>query len=357
MTPKTATDPELVRVIGLSNEVPAGDTVRRVLSLPFGRHPHPDGYDQDINPAAAGKMVAAIRRGLASGKDALPIFNSHPDLGSAAPADPSAYGTIVDAAVGRNAVSFVCDLTRDGIALVRGGKKFFSPHWLARVAGNVVHPFEVLSIGLTDRPVIPVAAIANAKSARGGQEGVPMRDKLIAMCKKHGVECPADAGDDQVVAALEPALSRIVALANEVSAEKAKVTNLEGTVATLTAEVAAQKTKVTEGVTALANERKERTTILLDVALADGRVPPAARKRWEEKLAADFPATVVELANARPEMKVTALANDLARRNAGPGNDKIEKQMAKVAAIQAQHKCTNADAWALAASESPELFS
>jgi len=187
-----------------------------------------------------------------------------------------------------------------------------------------------------------------------------MRDKLIAALKKCGIECQADATDDVVVAAAETALGKVTTLTNEISAEKAKTTNLEGTVATLTTERDAERATVASGVTALANERKLRVDLLIDSGLADGRVAPAARKRWNEEFTADFDGTVVKLANAQPAFKVVPIANDLARRNAETspaGAQRRTQQDQVIAQVQKDNGCgSRAEAYEIAALRNPALF-
>lgn len=343
------------RIIGLGNEIPQGGA-RRTLVVPFGEFPHPDGPTQAVNAATAGKIVATLRRAIAAGKAALPIFNGHPDDGDEAPADSKVYGTVVDADVRADGIAFACEFKPDGITLVRSGKRFFSPHWLASVVKKSAYPFELLSIGLTDRPVIPVAAIANQKSsAAGGGKGVPMRDKLMALLQKHGIECPADATDEQLSDLVDKTIGKVTTLGNELAAEKAQVTNLQGTVNTQKTELDTAKAEKGVATTALANERKLRRDLLLDVALSDGRVPPAARKQWEGEFDQDFDATVTKLANAQKVIKTKPAATDLAGRNSS-GTSNVSRIVSLVNEERKKTGCDQHTAHMRVKAANPELF-
>lgn len=344
------------RIIGFTNELPQGG-VRRVLVVPFGEFPHPDGPTQAVNAATAGKIVAAIRRAISAGKAALPIYQGHPDDGEDIPDDSNVYGSIIDAEVRPASVAFSCEFKPEGIALVRNGKRFFSPHWLANVARNIAYPFELLSIGLTDRPVIPVAAIANQNSsaAGGGKGESQMRDKLMAMLKKHGIECPADATDEQLQNLVDSTIGKVSTLGNELAAEKAQVTNLQGTVNTQKTELATAKTDTATAVTALANERKLRRDLLLDVALSDGRVPPVARKQWEGEFDKDFDGTVTKLANAQKVVKTTPVATGLAGRDAA-GSSNVSRIVALVNEERKKTGCDHHTAHMRVKESNPELF-
>lgn len=309
-------------VIGLTNSVPEAlsDTVRRWLKVPFGQHPHPSGCVQELSAGSSGKIVAAIRTALANGRAPLPVYNGHPDDGESVPLDAQRYGSVVDAEVQGDCLAFLCDLTQDGLDLVHRGRNLFSPHWMARLAKNLATPFELLSIGLTDRPVMPVAAIANQRPATDGQKGAPVknREQLISL---YGLE--ATATDEQIFAAAQAGVTRVTTLTNELATEKASVTNLTGKVDGLTAELQTEKASVASGVTALANERKAHIALLVDNGLSTGRIAPAARGKWEADFGQDFDGAVVRLANAKPELKVEAKTRDLAKRTIADGVDGI----------------------------------
>lgn len=61
--------------------------------------------------------------------------------------------------------------------------------------------------------------------------------------------------------------------------------------------------------TALANERAARIGTMLDRAIAETRITPADRPRWEGLLAADFEANRAALANEAPKLKTAPAAS------------------------------------------------
>lgn len=350
-------------VIGQSCEIPATQTgVHRVLRIPFGQWPHPDGTTMQVNAATAGKLYRALRAIVSVGKPGPIIYNGHPDADGAPPDDPAEYGRVQDAVVEPNALALVCSLNAGGLALVRSGKRWFSPHWLNMVKDKISNPFELLSVGLTDQPVIRVDAIAcsaaGSQPPRKGQNGGPMWDKIRALLKTRGVELAADAGEEVIAGACEAEFGKLTAQANEVPARDAEIVNLKGQLATAQSEATAAKTEAQAKVQALACERKARSGLMLDMALADGRVPPAARAAWESKFDADFDGTVTLLACAKPVMKIASQANDLAGRdpNAVAANERQRQRGELVEKIRREKNCSFQHAWNAAQSVNPDLF-
>lgn len=174
-----------------------------------------------------------------------------------------------------------------------------------------------------------------------------MRDKLLALLKTRGVELAADANDDAIVEAYQGEFGKAATQANDLAAKDAEVVSLKG-------EAEAAKTKEVATAAALANERTERRKTLLDQALADGRVPPAARAAWEAEFDKDFAGTVVKLANARPVIKTAGRTDGDGGRQ--PGQDGIARILALV---NEEMKATGTDydaAFGRVRARRPELF-
>jgi hypothetical protein len=76
--------------------------------------------------------------------------------------------------------------------------------------------------------------------------------------------------------------------------------------------------KKNEAAVALANERKELATELLDVAVTEGRIKAEDKPTWETEFTADFTATKAKLANVKTpsEDPAVILANERKERTA-----------------------------------------
>ena len=115
------------------------------------------------------------------------------------------------------------------------------------------------------------------------------------LCKILGL--PPDATDDQIRTALTEAGKAKEALATE----KTKVEAAEADKAAAVNECEKVKTE-------LANEKAAHRGILLDNAIADGRISVAGRAAWEKRLSDDFKAGSIALANEKPLKRESALA-------------------------------------------------
>lgn len=148
--------------------------------VPYGEYPHPLGL-QILDRMAATAMSEAFEslisklRGMAATKStfrsALPVYIGHPD-------DPSKAGQYLDGAAyawitlikpQETGVMFSCEWLADGEELIKSKKYlFFSPHWKMKpIPGRAkaFRPFQLISIGLTNRPNIPVAPNAANEEA------------------------------------------------------------------------------------------------------------------------------------------------------------------------------------------------
>ena len=114
------------------------------------------------------------------------------------------------------------------------------------------------------------------------------------LCKSLGL--PPDATDDQIRAALAEAGKAKEALATE-------KTKLEAA----NEEAKAAKDECEQVKAELANEKAAHRGILLDNAIADGRISVAGRAAWEKRLSDDFKAGSVALANEKPLKRASAV--------------------------------------------------
>ena len=108
---------------------------------------------------------------------------------------------------------------------------------------------------------------------------------------------PPEATEDQVMTAIKAGAQAV----EELATERTKAEAAEADKAAAVNECEKVKTE-------LANEKAAHRGILLDNAIADGRISVAGRAAWEKRLSDDFKAGSVALANERPLKRESALA-------------------------------------------------
>lgn len=99
-----------------------------------------------------------------------------------------------------------------------------------------------------------------------------------------------DATDEQIMTAIKAGAQAV----EEIATERAK------------AEAAEAKKAQTQ--TELANERAAHRSLLLDQAIAEGRISVAGRAAWEKRLTEDFAAGRTALANEKPLKTASAVS-------------------------------------------------
>lgn len=222
-----------------------------------------------------------------------------------------------------------------------------SVNWGAVKRGGVWRPVRIKSVGFTNDPNIPVPPVTLANEIEDS-----MKEQLL---QKLGL--PADATDEAILAAVDLA-NEAKQRADQAEAEKANAEAAKSTAETALANETAAKTAAetakTEAETALANERKARIGLLLDGAIAAGKVTAADRERWEADLEANFEAKATELANAKPVIKTESATKNLGqRKETKAASDKVvelvNERMAKTGEEWAP-------AWAAVKREHPALF-
>ena len=107
---------------------------------------------------------------------------------------------------------------------------------------------------------------------------------------------PPEATEEQVMAAIEAGAKAV----EELAAERAKAEAAE-------AGKGRAESERDEAKAELANERAARSALLLDQAIAEGRIGVAGRAAWEKRLRDDFAAGSVALANEKPLKTASAV--------------------------------------------------
>ena len=126
------------------------------------------------------------------------------------------------------------------------------------------------------------------------------------LCKILGL--PPEATDDQIRTALKAGAQAIEEIAGERTKAEAAAADANTRVEAANEETKAAKDECDEVKAELANEKAAHRAILLDNAIADGRISVAGRAAWEKRLAEDFKAGSVALANEKPLKRESAVA-------------------------------------------------
>ena len=332
-----------------------GDGRKSTVFLPYSESTFKDGsgkvWRQIFGKEEAAALVTSFNSlwGRAARMFApVPIFAGHPDV------DPEAYknhgrlGEIVALNEAAGGVTLDVEWTDEGVAHNSlpddQRRRKPSPVWKCRKVGDAIHPYHLLSVGLTNTPNIkdvPAwneaqggatggAADGAAENGTGGsggsgdgaaQEGAadgaqaggtptPPSDGAVAsnenivaalrtVLEGAGIVQPSDS-DDTLLSALGSFLSSIQWARREATEQAAKLAALRQTLGAANEATAAAEAKATtaqaladktvEAVTA-ANAREEHLrTALVGQAVAAGAIAEHEREAWAQKLAADVTA-------------------------------------------------------------------
>lgn len=277
------------------------------IFIPLGEWDYDGKTRQRLDKAHAQAIANTLNARIAKGEPGIPVYQGHPDVPEIASKypDKGALGWVVKAGLanegGKDGLALTVDWDRDP----GKGFKWFSPYWLANERdGNCLIVAEIVSIGLVNNPNIPEFRLANelqgnvndnATGANAGEGKKNMdRAKLI-----QALGLPETATDEDIIAAIE----KCKAAASDAATKQAAAEAEKGQ---------AEKER-DEAKTALANERAAHCGLLLDQAIAEGRISVAGRAAWEKRLADDFAAGRAALANEKPLKTQSAVS-------ATPGN-------------------------------------
>lgn len=264
------------------------------LVMPFGRYPHKKAKgSQVIDARSAAGFQDCLRAALAGGAPGLPVYVGHPDVPELAARypDKAAKGWITEIAadVGacRLAVAW-CDEPAPGAFI------YFSP-WLAGdddPAGDILID-ELRSVGLTNRPNSTRFRLPNeAEDETTNPQDKDTMKKVLTL-----LGLAETATEDEAAAKLQE-------LMDENAALKRKGEEL-------TAETAAANTARDEARTGFVNEREARIGLLLDCGMRDGKVTPATKPVWQQRLCKDFANEAEALARECAALKTrSALPNE-----------------------------------------------
>jgi hypothetical protein len=319
-----------------------------VMLAPYGDFQHSQGIQRFTKEDAEGlcnEFNGLL--GLPSRLLGLPWYIGHPDhpkFKDRYP-DTKAYGRIKGLQAREEGLFANVKWSAAGEDLIRS--EAFHGHsvnWGAVKRAGVWRPVRIKSVGFTNEPNIPVTPVTLANEVEES-----MKQQML---EKLGL--PADATDEQILAAVDLANeAKQVENAERLKAEKLK-TDAETALANETAAVETLKAEKLTAETALANERKARIGLLLDGAIAAGKVTAADRGRWEADLEGDFEAKATELANAKPVIKTDARTKNLGqRKEVSAASDKVVELVNERMAATGEEWTP---AWAAVKREHPALF-
>ena len=298
----------------LANEktAAASDAKDRVIRVPYGTWDYGTKklesgrsvfFTQTLAKPGAEKIAATIAAKIAAGEKGIPVYWGHPDVPDLAYKYPDkrAKGWIVAGEAADDALLLTVDWLDEKPT---EGFGWFSPYWGGEnrdlgggKALSVVN--DIRSVALINEPNIEEFRLANelqdTNNAAEAEKGNTMNITKEELCKLLGL--PPEATDEQIRTALAEAGKAKEALATE----KTKVEAAQ-------AEANEAKGECEKAKTDLANERAAHVGILLDNAIADGRISVAGRAAWEKRLTDDFAAGKVALANEKPLKRESAVA-------------------------------------------------
>ena len=311
-----------MKIYALANELNLDRSNTGTITIPMGTWDYgekklDDGRTlylrQTLDRDGAKAIVDQIAASVAAGEKGVPVYWGHPDVPELAHKYPDkrAKGWVKSAAVDGEKLVLTVEWLEENAT---EGFGWFSPYWTGTVTetgdGQATMSVNTLvSVALVNMPNIQEFRLANelqdTNNAAEAEKGNKMNITKEELCKLLGL--PPEATDDQIRTALAEAGKAKEALATE----KTKVEAAQ-------AEANEAKTECDKAKTDLANERKAHVGILLDNAIADGRISVAGRAAWEKRLNDDFSAGSVALANEKPLKRESAVggttpqkANDL----------------------------------------------
>lgn len=373
-----AEHPDELRQIALANEFTQLQQ-DWVQIAPYGDFPHAGHgrgtkYLQRIDRRAASDVVSTfeeLKRKKGAQFAGVPWYIGHPDVPELANEYPDqrAYGWVMDLQAREDGLYGQVKWSEPGKVLIANAHfKYYSPYFGLTAGGKhedrvIAKPVHLVSVGFTNTPNIPVSLLANTRGGEltaEGQQQEPnnhMKEQLIKWLAGLGITLANDAKDEAVTDALKQISEKVtngINLANAAKTDADKLKAEQDAHASTRKQLEAERDGVK---TQLANERKSRIDLLLDNAVADGRITGAQRPVWATDLAGNFDAKVIELANVKPTTKTTATTANLGARK-GESTDETPGQTAvRLANAHIREtKCSWDEAWKHVQGTRADLF-
>lgn len=289
-----------LNLYALANELNLDKARSGTIRIPFGRWDFGekqlgDGrtvyFEQELSRSGAERIAAKVNAGVAAGEKGVPVYWGHPDVPELAHKYPDkrAKGWVKSAAIGPDFLGLRVEWLEDNAT---DGFGWFSPYWggpAERLAnGRYLKTVnDLTSVALVNIPNIQEFRLAN--ESQGGEQTKQGTSTMDIESIKKALGLPPEATEEQIIAAIEAG----VKAREELATERTKAEAAE-------AEKAQAETERDEAKAELANERAAHRSLLLDQAIAEGRISPAGRAAWEKRLTGDFAAGRAALANEKP---------------------------------------------------------
>ena len=293
-----------ISLYALANEMNLDPSRAGEIRIPFGTwdfgtKKFDDGrtvfFTQKLASPGASRIAEKINSSVAAGEKGVPVYWGHPDVPELAHKYPDkrAKGWIKSATVEGDALVLSVEWLEENAT---DGFGWFSPYWTGPATnlgqGRYLKTIDsIASIALINIPNIQEFRLANElqgglnhneTGANAGEGEKKMdRAKLI-----QALGLPETATDEDILAAIEKNKAAAADAATKQAAAEAEKGQ-------------AEKDR-DEAKTELANERAAHRSLLLDQAIAEGRISVAGRASWEKRLADDFAAGRTALANEKP---------------------------------------------------------
>jgi hypothetical protein len=302
----------------LANDAAMLDDDGWALIAPFGEHPKTrvvkkngklveEKFIQVLDEQSADQLLShenSLFRRIRRAVVGIPVYKGHPDLREHSPetvgvaGKSNIIGAIDKVRKTERGIEAHFVLTPAGAeAVEREGHKYPSALWLVQPIAQrgdamLARPFKLLSAGLTSHPNISgVESLANARGAETQQTEPDM--KLIAgwlIARGAALANAESPTESQVLEALQKLdaakAGEVTSLGNEKSQAAGKIIALEN-------QIAEMETRLT----ALKSERTGHASVVVDLAIARGKLSIAERANRVQALsnAEDFEASTTAL--------------------------------------------------------------
>ena len=276
------------------------------IFLPFGEWDYNGRVRQRLDRAHGEAIANELNARTARGEPGIPVYQGHPDVPEVAARypDKGALGWVVRIALanqdGREGLELTVEWDRDP----GRGFRWFSPYWGCEMRGGALAEVcDLRSVGLVNNPNIPEFRLANEENLEKQPEGAETENTNMDKAQlTAALGLPENATDEEVIAAIEKLKAAAADAATKQEAAEAGK-----------AEAEKEKEKAEA---AFANERAARRGLLLDAAVAEGRIGSAGRAAWEKRLSDDFEAGSLALANEKPLKTQSAVSQTPAAQGA-----------------------------------------
>jgi len=336
-------------------------------------------FDRSLAEAlvqAFNSPLSKIKRKFMAGVD---IFNGHPDIPGQEDRYPDAKpkGVIADLEVRENGLYGLPIFNDDGSDLVEQKRlRAFSARWAVDQVGvandgtPIMAPNRLVSVGLTNNPNLPVELLNHRAQAHNTKDTDMDKKKLIEGLTKCGLTLANEATDDDILKAITDVVTEGAKAKADLTTANAKVAaadtakaeaettlaNEKQAITTLTQERDKAVSDLANTKTALEASQKAHRTLLLDTALADGRVKPCDRPSWDAKLTADLANASTELAALKPALKTTPAFHPGRKATMTTANEKRQIILDEVDAKMKADKLSYEAAYRRVQAEKPALF-